>query len=97
MSAGDRELADLRAEIDRVDSELVKLIAERMKIVDRVVAIKKAAGLPAFIPDRVEEVAQRVREEAKRFGAPPELAEHVYRRMMEWIIAYEEDRLKPGK
>ncbi len=97
MSAGDRELAGLRAEIDRVDSELVKLLAERMKIVDQVVAIKKQTGLPAFIPDRVEEVAQRVREEAKRLGAPPELAELVYRRMMDWVIAYEEMRLKAEK
>lgn len=97
MSAGDRELAGLRAEIDRVDSELVKLLAERMKIVDQVVAIKTDTGLPALIPERVEEVAGRVREEARRLGAPPELAELVYRRMMEWIVAYEEERLKAEK
>ncbi|HWK87006.1 MAG TPA: chorismate mutase [Xanthobacteraceae bacterium] len=94
MAVGDPELSHLRAEIDRVDSELVKLIAERIKIVDRVVTIKKETGLPALIPDRVEEVAQRVREEAERLGAPPELAELVYRRMMDWIIDYEERQLK---
>jgi isochorismate pyruvate lyase len=94
MTAGDKELAALRAEIDRIDSELVKLLAARMQVVDKVVAIKLETGLPALIPERVEEVAQRVRDEAKRLGAPPELAELVWRRMMDWVIAYEEKRLK---
>jgi isochorismate pyruvate lyase len=97
MSSGDQELAKLRAEIDRVDSELVRLLAERIKIVDQVVAVKEKAGLPALIPERVEEVASRVRDEAKKLGAPPELAELVYRKMMDWVIAYEEKRLKGGK
>lgn len=94
MSTGDRELAKFRAEIDRIDSELVKLLAARMQVVDQVISVKRETGLPALIPERVEEVAMRVREEAKRLGAPPELAELVYRRMMDWIIAYEERRLK---
>lgn len=94
MPAGDRELAKFRAEIDRIDSELVKLLAARMQVVDQVIAVKRETGLPALIPERVEEVATRVREEAKRLGAPPELAEIVYRRMMDWVIAYEERRLK---
>jgi isochorismate pyruvate lyase len=97
MPAGEKELAALRAEIDRIDSELVKLLAERMKVVDQVIAVKTRTGLPALIPERVEEVADRVREEAKRLGAPPELAELVYRRMMDWVIAYEDKRLKAGK
>lgn len=97
MSSGDHELAKLRAEIDRIDSELVKLLAARMRVVDRVIAVKQKAGLPALIPDRVEEVASRVRDEAKKLGAPPELAELVYRKMMDWVIAYEEKRLQGGK
>jgi isochorismate pyruvate lyase len=96
MATGDHELAEFRAEIDRIDSELVKLLAARMQVVDRVIAVKRKTGLPALIPERVEEVAARVREEAQRLGAPPELAELVYRRMMDWIIAYEERRLKGG-
>jgi isochorismate pyruvate lyase len=97
MSAGEKELAQLRAEIDRIDSELVKLLAARMKVVDQVIAVKNKTGLPALIPERVEEVAGRVREEATRLGAPPELAELVYRRMMDWVIAYEDQRLKSPK
>lgn len=97
MSSGDHELAKLRAEIDRIDSELVKLLAARMQVVDRVIAVKQKTGLPALIPDRVEEVASRVRDEAKKLGAPPELAELVYRKMMDWVIAYEEKRLQGGK
>jgi isochorismate pyruvate lyase len=97
MSAGEKDLTELRAEIDRIDSELVKLLAARMKVVDQVIAVKTKTGLPALIPERVEEVAGRVRAEAERLGAPPELAELVYRRMMDWVIAYEEQRLNGGK
>lgn len=97
MAADEKELASFRAEIDRIDSEIVKLLAERMKVVDRVIAVKAKSGLPAFIPERVEEVAERVRAEARRLGAPPELAELVWRKMMDWVIAYEERRIKDKK
>ena len=91
------ELEAFRAEIDAIDAEIVRLIAKRMAVVDRVVGVKQKAGLPAHIPERVEAVAERVRAEARRSGAPPELAERVWRTLMDWVIAYEESRLKDKK
>lgn len=88
------ELEAFRAEIDAIDADIVRLIARRMAVVDRVVAVKMKSGLPALIPERVEEVAERVRAEARRSGAPPELAERVWRTLMDWVIAYEDRRLK---
>lgn len=97
MPAKENELAAFRVEIDRIDSAIVKLIAERMRVVDEVIAVKAKEGLPAFIPERVEEVAERVRAEASRLGAPPDLAERVWRHMMDWVIAYEERRMRGTK
>jgi isochorismate pyruvate lyase len=92
--ASDRAvLAAFRAEIDAIDAEMVALVARRMAVVDRVVAVKREQGLPALIPHRVEDVAARVRTEAVRRGAPPDLAETLWRTMMAWVIAYEQDRL----
>jgi isochorismate pyruvate lyase len=96
-AANENELAKFRAEIDRIDSEIVKLLAERRKVVNGVIAVKTKSGLPAFIPERVEEVAERVRAEARRLGAPPDLAERVWRNLMDWVIAYEEKQLNDKK
>ncbi|WP_291958624.1 chorismate mutase [Chelatococcus sp.] len=87
-------LAPLRAEIDAVDVEIAALLARRMAVVERVIAVKRAAGLPALLNDRVEEVAAHVRGQAQSKGAPPDLAETVWRAMMDWIIAYEDRRLR---
>lgn len=87
-------LAPLRAEIDEVDAGIVRLLARRMDIVQRVVAIKEKHGIPALLADRVEEVVAHVRREATEAGVPPDLAETIWRAMVNWTIAYEEERLK---
>lgn len=88
-----RALADFRAEIDAIDAAIVALLAKRMAVVDRVVVAKRTHQLPALIPERVEEVADNVRRLAEAANAPPDLAETVWRTMMDWVIAYEDRRL----
>ena len=63
------DMADIRAEIDRIDAALVKLFAERASYIDRAAEVKAKVDLPARIGDRVEEVVQNVR--APRRGAWP--------------------------
>ena len=53
------ELTDLRREIDRVDSEILRLFAERMALCDRVAAYKSAQGLPILDEAREEEKLAR--------------------------------------
>ena len=89
-------LASCRAEIDALDAELVRLLGRRVEIVDRVVTIKRANNIPALLPDRVEEVVAHVREEADACGAPPDLAEKLYRQLIAWTIEYEETKLGKG-
>lgn len=86
-------LAPLRARIDAIDSQLVAILAERMACVDEVVALKRQHGLPARIDDRIEAVVARVRDKASEVGAPPELAELLWRTMIDWVIAFEVDHL----
>ena len=50
MSEGEattERLSDLRKEIDAIDAELVRLLAARLKVVQRVVKVKTRDGLPA--------------------------------------------------
>ncbi len=52
-------LADLRAEIDRIDARLHELLMERGEIIDRLIAVKAGAG-SAFRPDREAEMMRRL-------------------------------------
>lgn len=88
-------MAHIRAEIDRLDETLVRLFAERASYIDRAAEIKAGGDLPARIDTRVEEVVQNVRRHAITHGLPPELVEKLWRRLIDWSIAREENRLGP--
>ncbi len=53
------ELTDLRREIDRVDSEILRLFAERMALSGQVAAYKAAHGLPILDAAREKEKLSR--------------------------------------
>ena len=60
------ELNELRNEIDLVDSQLVKLFVERMKLSAQIGDYKKQNNLPIYVPVREREKLQEV---AKQAGA----------------------------
>jgi isochorismate pyruvate lyase len=88
-------MAEIRAEIDRLDQELVRLFADRAGYIDRAAEIKAEVDLPARIGSRVEEVVANVRRHAVAKGLPPDLVEKLWRRLIDWSIAREENRLGP--
>ena len=94
MKAADcTTMAEIRAEIDRLDVELVALFAARTGYIDRASQIKPALGLPARIDSRVEEVVANVRRHAVAHSLPPDKVEKLWRKLIDWSIAREEDRL----
>jgi len=86
-------MADLRAIIDRIDDDLVALMAARQACIDRAADIKATEGLPAHIPERVREVLDRVRVRAQAAGLDPDLAVLIWRSMIDWSILREETAL----
>jgi len=88
-------MAEIRAGIDILDEELVRLFAERARYIDRAAEIKAQVDLPARIGSRVEEVVSNVRRHALTYGLPPDLVEKLWRRLIDWSIAREESRLGP--
>ena len=60
-------VGEWRAEIDRVDDELVALLRKRARLVAALAELKSGAGLPLHDPDREREVIER----ACRACAPP--------------------------
>ncbi|HSG37752.1 MAG TPA: chorismate mutase [Paracoccaceae bacterium] len=86
-------MIDLRAEIDATDRALVKLLAHRAGLIDRAIELKPGEGLPARIEARVEEVVGKVRAAASAEGLDPDLIEALWRRLIDWSIAREEQVL----
>ena len=83
------DMPALRAAIDDLDRKLARLLAERTRLIDRAAEIKSSIGWPARIDSRVEEVAANARANAMEAGYDPDLAEALWRLMMEHFIAQE--------
>jgi chorismate mutase len=54
---------DLRAEIDRLDSELLKIFNQRAILALRIGELKKESGLPIFDPGREKKIFQRMKSD----------------------------------
>lgn len=83
------DMGELRAAIDALDAELVALLAKRFAYIDRAADLKFAAGLPARIPERVEQVIQNIRAHAQDQGLDPDLLDGIWRVIIEASIARE--------
>ncbi|MFD1147139.1 chorismate mutase [Saccharothrix hoggarensis] len=81
-------LAEVRARIDSIDSELVRLLAQRQGLV-RAAAAFKVDDQAVRAPDRVARVIASVRERALEAGLEPAVAEAVWRAMIGAFIEVE--------
>ncbi|MCL4767171.1 MAG: chorismate mutase [Hyphomicrobiaceae bacterium] len=88
------DMGQVRAEIDRLDAELVDLIAERFGYVERAWQLKLGARQQANVPWRNQQVIDKVRARAVERGVPPDLCEALWRQMIGWFIQYEEEKLR---
>ncbi|MBO0712281.1 MAG: chorismate mutase, partial [Acetobacteraceae bacterium] len=72
-------LAQLRAEIDRIDSEMHRLLMERGEIIDRLIRVKRTAESgSAFRPAREADMMRRL-VERHRGILPLDTAESIWR------------------
>jgi len=87
------ELDNIRKTIDGIDGALIALFARRFDEVKKVVGVKKAHHLPAAVPTRIEEIVVRVRADAEKAGFPPDVAEKIWRLLINEMIKFEESHL----
>jgi isochorismate pyruvate lyase len=84
------EMSDVRRLIDELDEELVALLAKRQRQIERAARVKPALGIPANVPERVDEVLGHVLGVARREGLSVEIAMSLWRALIDWSIQYEE-------
>lgn len=81
-------LAELRSEIDRIDRELVRLIAERIGFVRRAAELKSRRD-EILDPARIDSIVGAVEREAEEKGLDGAAAGEAFRAMIERFVAYE--------
>ncbi|APX67357.1 hypothetical protein AV944_01380 [Sphingomonas sp. LK11] len=83
-----RTLGEVRANIDRIDDQILRLMAERSRYVAQAGRFKSSA---ATVRDeaRIRQILTRIREKAVTQGVSPEVAEATFRAMIEGFTAEE--------
>jgi len=76
-----QNLEEVRGNIDRIDNEIIKLIAERGSYVKQASKFK-TSNQDVKAPQRVESVIQKVRALSEKYGANPDMTEKLYRDMI---------------
>ena len=81
-------MAEVRDGVDRLDRALAALIAERARYMEAAARIKPSRDV---VRDeaRIEDVVTKVKAAARSAGLPEEIAEPVWRELVEQSIRYE--------
>jgi isochorismate pyruvate lyase len=81
-------LEEVRTNIDRIDDEIIKLIAERGTYVVQASTFKKNEE-SVKDTNRVEKVIAKTRAKAQEYGANPDMIEAIYREMISRFVNME--------
>ncbi len=84
-------MAEVREGVDRLDRELVRLLVIRQGYMDAAARIKPTRDA-VYDEARIEDVVAKVLAEAKVQGLSADIAEPVWRKLIERCIAHEFER-----
>ncbi|MCT4574886.1 MAG: chorismate mutase [Alphaproteobacteria bacterium] len=77
-----QDLSELREEINHIDEEIVKQIAQRFKITKKVGEYKKANNLPILNSGREEIIYRKLESLATEQGIDAEMLKSIWQTMM---------------
>jgi chorismate mutase-like protein len=89
-------IEDLRADIDAVDADLVKLLARRFAAVEKIARLKAENGIPVVIPERIDAVQDRVARLTEEAGLDPAVARRLWRAIIDEAVAMEAKEIGGG-
>jgi chorismate mutase/prephenate dehydratase len=93
------DLAALRDRIEALDRQLIGILAERLEIVEQVIAAKLESASPFRDREREDGLITRLRAIASAAGLDPHQIERLYRVVMDMSVAHQEravrERLEP--
>ena len=96
MPADCRTMAEVRRGIDRLDEQIVTLLAERFRYMDAAARIKQDRGAVRD-EERKAEVIANARRIAAEERVPVKAVEEIYERLVESSISYEFERFDASR
>lgn len=81
-------LDDLRSQIDSLDSDIIRLLNERINVVLKIGEEKKKSGAEIYVPSRERQVFDKIRK-LNAGPLPEESAHAIYREIMSAALALE--------
>ena len=75
-------ILEARAEIDRIDAEIVRLLSIRLSTVLRAYQVKRAAGMSLKDEDREEQIIDRALERAAELDLPKKQIRKIFRQIL---------------
>jgi chorismate mutase len=95
VTATPPELAGIRDRIDKVDRQLVALLAEREALVQEVVHFKRANHMAVVDRDREDRMLAKIADIARQEGLDPRVAQNVLRTIIDGFTLLEVEELGP--
>ncbi|MDD9269023.1 chorismate mutase [Paenibacillus sp. GCM10023248] len=80
-------LDQLRNEIDQIDQQIIKLLAQRFQCTEEVGIYKAENQLHAQDPGRESEQFRKIRQLSEESGINPAYTSEIYRRIMDIVIS----------
>ncbi len=92
---GERDLSQIRRDIDNLDRQLVALLAKRAQLVEQVVVYKRSHHMAVVDRGREDEMLARIANVAKEEGLDPRVAQQVLRTVIDGFTLLEAEELGP--
>ncbi len=90
-----QSLQEVRQEIDKIDEEIVKLIAERSKYVKQAAKFKVSVD-EIKSDERINDVLSHVRHLAATLGISPNLVADIFKILIDKMVEMEIEEFKNG-
>jgi len=78
-----KTIEELRSQIDKLNREIVELLAKRMEVAGEIAEYKRQRGLPVHVPEREKQVIENVKNLAKEKGLDEKMIEDVFMKIIE--------------
>jgi monofunctional chorismate mutase len=89
-----KDIDRIRKKIDKINLELLKLIAKRFEITDEIVYIKKQKGIKILDKKREKEQIKELKKDAEKINIDPKLIEKILKLIIKEVKADKKSKSK---
>lgn len=89
-----KSLEEVRAEVEKIDEQIIELIAMRTKLAEEILAAKREAKVEINDPQQVKKVLQRAVDKARAKELDAKAIERIFEILVEMNIRKQKELMK---